>query len=120
MKITSWGEKNKLKPTGVVTLVLSKSDSNELEMNSILIQKGFNISFSETIMKEAKSISNKITDSEIANRRDFRNTTTFTIDPFDAKDFDDALSIKFLKNKQPAFHHRNKLDTMDLNFDRVQ
>jgi len=100
VKITSWGEKNKLKPTGVVTLVLSKSDSNELEMNSILIQKGFNISFSETIMKEAKSISNKITDSEIANRRDFRNTTTFTIDPFDAKDFDDALSIKFLKNKQ--------------------
>ena len=100
VKITSWGEKNKLKPTGVVTLVLGKSDSNELEMNSILIQKGFNISFSETIMKEAKSISNKITDSEIANRRDFRNTTTFTIDPFDAKDFDDALSIKFLKNKQ--------------------
>lgn len=99
-KIITWGDSNKLKPIGEITLVLGKTDSNELEMNTILIQKGFNISFSESILNEAKNIQNKISDAEIANRKDFRKTTTFTIDPIDAQDFDDALSIKFLKNKQ--------------------
>jgi ribonuclease R len=97
VKILSWGVGSKLKPVGTVTTVLGKLDSNELEMNAILIQNGFNISFSEAVMEEAENISTEISPTEIEKRRDFRNITTFTIDPFDAKDFDDALSFRYLK-----------------------
>jgi len=67
-------------------------------MNAILAEYGFPLSFPEEVEKEAQSISPLISAEEIAKRRDFRKTLTFTIDPFDAKDFDDAISFKKLDN----------------------
>ena len=99
VKITEWHSKNIKSPIGAVTTVLGKSGSNDLEMKSILINAGFNIEFPEEVDEEANAISTEITAEEIAKRRDMRDTTTFTIDPFDAKDFDDALSIKLLENE---------------------
>ncbi len=86
-------------PTGSVTRVLGKPLENNAEMLSLALEKGFDDSYPPEVEAEAKAIHEKgITEDEIANRRDFRQTTTFTIDPADAKDFDDAVSIKFLEN----------------------
>jgi len=60
-------------------------------MNSILINSGFNIAFPEEVIKESEAISTVISEEEIAKRRDIRDVLTFTIDPHDAKDFDDAI-----------------------------
>ena len=67
-------------------------------MNAILAEYGFPLQFPAEVEKEANEISDVITDDEIKKRRDFRNILTFTIDPFDAKDFDDAISFQILKN----------------------
>ena len=80
-------------------MILGKPGSNDMEMKAILINNGFNIEFPEDVLKEAKSIDTTITDAEIAKRRDMRGVPTLTIDPSDAKDFDDALSIQQLENK---------------------
>ncbi len=98
VKITDWPTKSHHKPFGVVTAVLGSEGDNDMEMNAILINNGFDIAFSEEIEKEAASLSTEITEEEIAKRRDFRPITTFTIDPDTAKDFDDALSIQYLEN----------------------
>ncbi len=86
-------------PTGSVTRVLGKPLENNAEMLSLALEKGFDDSYPPEVEAEAKAIHEKgITSDEISGRRDFRQTTTFTIDPADAKDFDDAISIKFLEN----------------------
>jgi ribonuclease R len=86
-------------PTGSVTRVLGKPLENNAEMLSLALEKGFDDSYPPEVEAEAKAIHEKgITADEISGRRDFRQTTTFTIDPADAKDFDDAISIKFLEN----------------------
>lgn len=86
-------------PSGSVTRVLGKPLENNAEMLSLALEKGFDDSYPKEVEEEAKIIHEKgITQEEISNRRDFRQTTTFTIDPADAKDFDDAISIKFLDN----------------------
>jgi len=95
VKITSWDQAS---PTGEVIHVLGASGSHELEMQSILIHNGFNLAFPENVIDECKSLPEEITAEEIAKRKDFRNVTTFTIDPITAKDFDDALSIRTLEN----------------------
>lgn len=97
VKITEWPGRDK-KPEGVVTRVLGKAGEHNAEIHSIIAEFGLPLEFPEGIEAEAETISDKITDKEIAKRRDFRKITTFTIDPFDAKDFDDALSIKPLPN----------------------
>jgi len=97
VKITEWPERDK-KPEGIVTRVLGKAGEHNAEIHSIIAEFGLPLEFPEGIEAEAETISDKITDKEIAKRRDFREITTFTIDPFDAKDFDDALSIKHLPN----------------------
>lgn len=96
-KITDWpqGAKN---PIGVITQVLGKQGENNTEMNAILAEYGFPLSFPETVEQEANMLSDDITEEEIAGRRDFRNVLTFTIDPADAKDFDDAISFQVLEN----------------------
>jgi ribonuclease R len=96
-KIVDWpaGAKN---PVGVIKSILGKQGENNTEMNAILAEYGFPLSFPEEVEKEAQEISTEITQKEIAKRRDFRDVTTFTIDPFDAKDFDDAISFKILEN----------------------
>ncbi|MEL7220630.1 MAG: ribonuclease R [Bacteroidota bacterium] len=84
------------RPQGVVTTVLGEPGSSELDMQAILINSGFNIAFPEEVIKESEALDEAITEEEIAKRRDFRDTLTFTIDPLTAKDFDDALSYQEL------------------------
>ncbi|HNR20190.1 MAG TPA: ribonuclease R [Bacteroidia bacterium] len=96
-RITNWTRDNK-NPTGEIIEVLGKPGDNNVEMNAILVEYGFPTRFPEAVEKEADNIPYEISAAEIKKRKDFRKTTTFTIDPVDAKDFDDALSIKKLAN----------------------
>ena len=84
-------------PFGKIVEVLGAPGDNNVEMKSILAEYGFPLSFSDAVERDAQKISMKIPSSEIAKRRDFRKTLTITIDPYDAKDFDDAISIKQLE-----------------------
>ncbi|HAI75068.1 MAG TPA: ribonuclease R [Microscillaceae bacterium] len=85
-------------PVGVITEVLGKAGENNTEMHAILAEYDLPLRFPEAVLQEAAQISDRISPEEIKRRRDFRNITTFTIDPYDAKDFDDALSIQRLEN----------------------
>ncbi|HQS51779.1 MAG: ribonuclease R, partial [Sphingobacteriales bacterium 39-40-5] len=96
-KIVDWPEDAK-NPIGEITHVLGKQGENNAEMNAILADYGFPLAFPDEVEKQAESISEDITKEEIARRRDFREILTFTIDPADAKDFDDAISFQKLKN----------------------
>lgn len=96
-RITGWTTDNK-NPTGEIVEVLGKPGDNNVEMNAILVEYGFPTRFPAEVEKEADNIPYEIPAAEIKKRKDFRKTTTFTIDPVDAKDFDDALSIKKLAN----------------------
>ncbi len=87
-------------PIGKITALLGWPGENDVEMNSILSEYGFPLSFPERVEKETEKIPHGITTEEIARRRDFRDVTTFTIDPNDAKDFDDALSIRQLSENR--------------------
>ena len=97
VEMTEW-PKHLNNPVGKVIQVLGKPGDNNVEMQSILAEFDFPLSFPEEVEKAAQKIPVEIPNEEIAKRRDFRSTTTFTIDPADAKDFDDALSIKKLDN----------------------
>lgn len=81
-------------PIGEVIEVFGKHDNLEVEIVSIARDFGIPFTFSETVLNEAKNVSSKIDEKEISKRIDFRNKIVFTIDPEDAKDFDDALSIE--------------------------
>ena len=96
--ITSWGDENK-SPVGKIKAILGNQNDHETEISSLLVAGGFSSSFDKSIEQIAKNIPQSITKKEISSRLDLRNTLTFTIDPLDAKDFDDALSVKQLKNK---------------------
>jgi ribonuclease R len=96
-EITDWPVDAK-NPIGRIKHILGKQGDNDTEMNAILAEYGFPLSFPAEVEHEAEEISDIISNEEIARRRDFREVTTFTIDPFDAKDFDDALSFKKLDN----------------------
>lgn len=91
-RIVSWEEKDK-RPKGEVIEVITEEMEGDLAMKEILIQQGFSIVFQDDVLEESERIPEQITDDEISNRRDIRETLTFTIDPDDAKDFDDALSF---------------------------
>jgi ribonuclease R len=97
VRITAWGEKTR-KPVGEVMEVLDASDTNDLAMKEILIESGFPLQFPDEVLTELAAVEENISKEEIALRKDFRKILTFTIDPVDAKDFDDALSIRRLKN----------------------
>lgn len=97
--VDKWHDaKGKPSPSGRITTVLGKAGSSDIEMKSILINNGFNITFPQEVLDESEAISTDIAEEEIAKRRDMREVLTFTIDPADAKDFDDALSIQQLDN----------------------
>lgn len=98
VKITKWPTRTAKNPMGRVTTVLGEAGSNNIEMNSILINNGFNIDFPEEVIAESEALNETLSDAEIASRRDMRMITTFTIDPDTAKDFDDALSVQKLEN----------------------
>jgi ribonuclease R len=98
--ITHWNDPKK-SPEGEVRQILGKKGDNNVEMLSIVLEKGFDTDFPASVITEADEIERnqrKISAEEIAKRRDMRDTFTTTIDPADAKDFDDALSIKELPN----------------------
>ncbi|GAA4140240.1 ribonuclease R [Sphingobacterium kyonggiense] len=97
VSIIEW-PKNAKNPIGRVKTVLGKKGENNTEMNAILADFGFPLEFPKAVEEEANSISDIISEEEIKKRHDFRETTTFTIDPADAKDFDDAISFKKLEN----------------------
>ncbi len=94
-RITDW-PRNAKNPLGEVVEVLGDPGDNETEMHAILSEYGLPYRFSEEVEAEAARIPDKIPDSEYKSRRDFREVPTFTIDPEDAKDFDDALSLRKL------------------------
>jgi ribonuclease R len=96
--ITKWHTDHKSSPEGKITTYFGTEGSNDIEMQSILIQKGFNLTFPPDVLKENAEIDTVIRAGEIAKRRDLREVTTFTIDPVTAKDFDDALSVELLEN----------------------
>ena len=85
-------------PVGKVSRVLGKAGEHQAEMHSIMAEFDLPFEFPTNVLEEAKKIKAGITKREIGKRRDMREVTTFTIDPFNAKDFDDALSIRKLDN----------------------
>ena len=95
--IVDWPENSK-NPFGKITTVLGRPGDHNTEMHSILLEYDLPYEFESEVEKEAESLSIEITKAEIAKRRDMRNDLTFTIDPKDAKDFDDALSFTKLEN----------------------
>ncbi|WP_298285233.1 ribonuclease R [uncultured Lutibacter sp.] len=97
VKMLDWPNNSK-NPFGEVIEVLGKPGDHETEIHSILLEYGLPYKFPEKVEVEAANISFEITDDEISKRRDMRKDLTFTIDPKDAKDFDDALSFKVLEN----------------------
>jgi len=96
-RITEWPAKAK-NPFGEVTEVLGNAGENETEMHAILAEFDLPLRFPEKVLKAAEKISLDIPAEEFKNRRDMREATTFTIDPEDAKDFDDALSVTKIKD----------------------
>lgn len=97
VKVTEWPSNSK-SPVGKVVDILGKQGENNAEMHAILAQYGLPYKYPANVEKAAERIPADITAEEIARREDFRAVTTFTIDPADAKDFDDALSIRSLGN----------------------
>ncbi len=97
VRITDWNTDGK-KPIGEVVEILTGKQSSDLDMKMILIANGFSIDFPKAVYNELAKVSEQIPETEIAKRIDFRNILTFTIDPEDAKDFDDAISIRTLPN----------------------
>ena len=95
-RIVSWNEGDK-NPKGVVVSVLDITDQNDLAMKDILMQRGFPLQFDEDALEEALRMSDLIPEEEISRRRDMRDVLTFTIDPVDARDFDDAISIREIR-----------------------
>ncbi len=97
VKVIEWPDKAK-NPIGQVIDILGKAGDNTTEMHAILAEFGLPYVYPQAVEKAADKIPAEITPEEIAKREDFRKVTTFTIDPKDAKDFDDALSIRKLKD----------------------
>jgi len=97
VKVLEWPERSK-NPFGEVIDILGDAGNNNTEMHAILAEFGLPYKYPEKVEKAADKISSEITDAEIKNREDFREVVTFTIDPKDAKDFDDALSVRKQKD----------------------
>tara|TARA_B110000238_G_scaffold187751_1_gene218140 strand:- start:691 stop:2823 length:2133 start_codon:yes stop_codon:yes gene_type:complete len=97
VKVEGWDSKFK-NPIGKVVQVIGEINDHDTEINSILYDYGFSPKFPEKVEREANKIVEEISKDEISKRLDIRSTTTFTIDPKDAKDFDDALSVKKINN----------------------
>ncbi|MFN5169712.1 MAG: ribonuclease R [Cyclobacteriaceae bacterium] len=97
IEVTRWGEGDK-SHEGKIVEILGKTGENEAEIHSIMAEFDLPFRFPENVTAEAESIAGEISDEEVKNRKDFRGVITFTIDPEDAKDFDDALSFRTLAN----------------------
>ena len=93
VELLEW-KKQDLSPIGKIVKVFGEPGNHQTELNSIIAKNEITIEFSDEVKEYAKNISEKIDEKEIKQRRDFRKKNTFTIDPVDAKDFDDALSFE--------------------------
>lgn len=96
-EVTRWGDGDK-SPEAKVVEILGKTGENEAEIHSIMAEFDLPFRFPEHVLHESAKIEEGITSDEVKKRRDFRGTLTFTIDPEDAKDFDDAISFRTLDN----------------------
>ena len=96
VKVTKWPDGDNKNIMGEVVDVLGEQGDNDVEMNSILVQYGLPYKYPKRVEEAADKITGEITEQDYKEREDFRDVTTFTIDPKDAKDFDDALSIRQL------------------------
>lgn len=96
-KVVDWTGKAK-NPVGEITSVLTEESINEIAMQSILTENGFPLTFPPEVLADAAKYSDTIDAVEVSKRRDMRGTLTMTIDPVDAKDFDDAISFKALED----------------------
>lgn len=97
VKITEWSKRDR-NPVGEVVEILGSAGDNNAEMNAILVEFGLPYNYPQVVEEAADQISDEIPADEIARRIDFRGVPTFTIDPADAKDFDDALSVRKLED----------------------
>ena len=96
-RLVKWTKADK-KPEGEVVSILKAEDINDMAMKEILIEAGFPLEFDKLVLEEAMSLPDTISREELKKRKDCRDILTFTIDPVDAKDFDDAISIRNLDN----------------------
>lgn len=97
VRLLNWKDGDK-KPEGEVVTVLKATDVNDMAMKEIIIEAGFPLEFSKEALDELANLSDTSEQEEIFKRKDCRDILTFTIDPVDAKDFDDAISVRKLKN----------------------
>ncbi len=97
VKFTKWDKTDK-KPQGEIISVIDASNAGDLAMKEILLNNNFPLAFEKEVLNETAKLSADITREETRKRKDFRDILTFTIDPVDAKDFDDAISIRNLDN----------------------
>jgi ribonuclease R len=97
VRITAW-EKDGKRPVGEVVSILDAENANDAAMKEILLENGFPLEFPDDALEVAARIPDTISKNDIKNRKDIRSVLTFTIDPVDAKDFDDAISFTKLKN----------------------
>ncbi|HEX2684253.1 MAG TPA: ribonuclease R [Ferruginibacter sp.] len=97
VKMVSW-DKSEKKPIGEVVSILKAEDENDMAMKEILVEAGFPLGFDKEVLAEVKKLNAHIAREEVSKRRDYRDILTFTIDPVDAKDFDDAISIRNMDN----------------------
>jgi len=97
VRLVQWENDGK-RPVGEVVNVLDAENTNDSAMKEILLEAGFPLEFPDDALETAARIPDSISAAEIAKRKDFRDILTITIDPFDAKDFDDAISFRKLKN----------------------
>jgi ribonuclease R len=98
VRITKWAGKINQTPHGEVLLVLGEPGTSNIAMLSILVQNGFNLLFPPDVEAEMAAVAPELQPSDLEGRSDFRDVTTFTIDPVNAKDFDDALSVRHLED----------------------
>lgn len=96
-RLVKWDKDDK-KPVGTIVSIMHPEDENDAAMKELLAQAGFPLSFPEDVMEEAERLPEILDSAEIKNRKDCRAILTFTIDPADAKDFDDAISIRKLSS----------------------
>ncbi len=96
-RLVKWDKEDK-KPVGAIVSIMQPEDENDAAMKELLAQAGFPLSFPEDVLEEAARLPDVLDSEEIKKRKDCRDILTFTIDPVDAKDFDDAISIRKLSS----------------------
>ncbi|HSK11965.1 MAG TPA: RNB domain-containing ribonuclease, partial [Phnomibacter sp.] len=96
VRFVRWGKDDR-RPIGVLKEVVTDMDMSDMAMKDILLESGFPLSFSDEALEDSARLPETISASELQKRRDFRDVLTFTIDPADARDFDDAISIRTVR-----------------------